>query len=74
MQLSPEEKELLCSALHMRKNIIETGDYKLSAVDIERMGKNKPDLGRGVGIRALTVDQMKIIIAIDTLMTKILHG
>jgi hypothetical protein len=70
---TPEEKELICQALHMRKNIIETGDYKLSALDISRMGKNKPELGRGVEIRALTVDQMKVIIAIDALMTKILR-
>jgi hypothetical protein len=69
-----EEKELLLSALHMRKNVIETGDHKLAAVDIMRMGKNKPELGRGVEIRALTVDQMRVIVEIDDLMTKILKS
>jgi hypothetical protein len=69
-----EEKELICSALHMRKNVIETGDPILSAADIMRMGKNKPELGHGVGIRALTVDQMRLIIAIDDLMTKVLKS
>ena len=68
-----EEKELLLYSLNMRKNVIETGDHSLSAIDIERMGKHKPELDRGVGVRALTVDQMKLIITIDTLMTKILH-
>jgi hypothetical protein len=68
-----EEKELICNALHMRKNVIETGDYVLSAIDIERMGKNKPQLDRGVGIRALSVEQMKTIITIDELINKILH-
>lgn len=82
MQLTPEEKELILYGLNMRKNVIETGDHSLSAVDAERIQKAEHSTDRTFArqheyktkVRALTIDQMKVIIAIDELMTKIMHG
>jgi hypothetical protein len=79
--LTADEKELIIYGLHMRKNVIETGDHNLSAIDAERIQKAEHSTDRTFArqheyktrVRALTVDQMKIIIAIDELINKILH-
>jgi hypothetical protein len=73
-----EEKELILYSLSMRKNVIETGDHNHSAIDAERIQKANskyPSLAASrPKVRALSVDQMKLIITIDGLMTKILHS
>jgi hypothetical protein len=79
--LTPEEKELVVTGLYMRKNVIETGDHNLSAIDAERIHRAERSRGRTFSwenehkskVRALTVDQMKVIIAIDGLINKILR-
>lgn len=69
-QLTKEEKDALCIALNCRRNIIETGNYTLGAVDVEKLGKNAAQ--EGVAIKALSIDQMKLIILTADLVTKIL--
>jgi hypothetical protein len=74
-----EEKELILYGLSMRKNVIETGDHNLSAIDAERIQDSHRREGlhalntTHAKVRALTVEQMKIVIAIDELMNKIMH-
>jgi hypothetical protein len=74
-----EEKELIIYGLQMRKNVIETGDHNLSAIDAERIQSNHTNKGlyslyaTHAKVRALTVEQMKIVIAIDELIKKIMH-
>lgn len=73
-----EEKELLLYSLTMRRNIIETGEHNYSASDAQRMQRDASRFPAIAAtqpkVRALSVDQMKLIIEIDTLMTKILHS
>jgi hypothetical protein len=73
---APDEKELILHSLNMRKNVIETGDHNHSAIDAERIQRansKHPSLTAPPKVRALSVDQMKLIIKIDELMTKILR-
>jgi hypothetical protein len=66
-KLTEGQKELINHALTMRQNVIETGDHTLSANDIANMGKDAPHFGDGIGIRALSRDQMQLILDIDAL-------
>jgi hypothetical protein len=74
--LTAEEKDLIVFGLTMRKNMIETGDPLHSAIDAERIQKANvrfPSLASSrPKVRALTTDQMKLLIKIDALADKIL--
>lgn len=61
MDLTRADKENIIMALNMRKNYIQTGDMAISAVDAERMGK-------GVLVKALTTEQMRLIIRTEELI------
>lgn len=65
--ITEEEKDILSISLDMRKNFIETGDISYSAEDVERMG----DSCEGK-IRALSPEQMELILNIVRLKNKIL--
>lgn len=62
--LTREEKEMIYFSLSMRAGYIETGDIGLRAIDAEKQGKN---------VKALSTDQMKSIIMIEDLMTRVLN-
>lgn len=72
--LSEQEKEMMWIALGMRKNYIETGDIAWDAATIEKLDKPQDVLPRGVKIKALNDDQMRLILATRELTTKILQG
>lgn len=60
--LSSREKEMITLALNMRCNFIETGTISLSARDVEKMNP-KDALGRfGARIKALSGEQMQLIL------------
>jgi len=54
LDLSKEDVQNIILALNCRNNIIETGDYSLSASDVKRIEKGK--------INSLTTDQMYLIL------------
>ena len=64
--LDKEDKDILYYSLSCRRCIIETGDYSMSAQDALNAGHQDQ-------IRALTTDQMKVIIRIEELMTQLLN-
>jgi hypothetical protein len=70
MILTTEEKELIIYCLSLRKNYIETGNINLSSVDIVNMKREgcKNLLGE---VKALSLDQMKLLIQISELQEKI---
>ena len=63
LKLSTEEKALVVYALQIRRNIIETGDPCLSAIDAAR---------REMAARALSESQMKLILFTDALIDKVI--
>jgi hypothetical protein len=62
--LTQAEKEMIYYSLSMRAGYIETGDPGLRAVDAEK--QKKP-------VKALSTDQMKGIIMIEDLMSRVLN-
>jgi hypothetical protein len=72
-QLTQYEKEMLWAALNVRNNHIETGTVSMSAADVARFGDetNIPD---GAKIRALSDDQMRLLIASREMISKIISG
>lgn len=68
--LTREEKDMIFIALSMRENYIETGNISTDAASLQKMGEHKP---HGAEIKALSVDQMKLLIASKELKTKILQ-
>jgi len=65
--LTEEEKSALYTGLSVRKNVIETGDYRMDAATAKKMGKDKE-------LQALSVDQMKLVILSYELMSALLEG
>ena len=68
MKLLFEEKQDIIIALNMRCNYIETGDITCSAIDAENMGKDAPE---GIRIRALSLEQMELILRMRKLIEKL---
>ncbi len=64
--LTKEDKDILYFSLSCRRCIIETGDYSMSAQDAMNAGLQSQ-------IRALTTEQMKVIIRIEELMSEVLN-
>lgn len=64
------DRDIVYTALSMRKNKIETGNADYSARDLQNMNETSHD---GAKIRPLSPDQMRLIIRIDELMTHILN-
>jgi len=65
--LTEEEKSALYTGLSVRKNVIETGDYRMDAATAKKIGKDKE-------LQALSVDQMKLVILSYKLMSALLEG
>jgi hypothetical protein len=63
--LTKEDRDILYFSLSCRKCIIETGEYEMSAQDAVNCGK-------AYMVRALTSDQMAVILKIEELMKCIL--
>jgi hypothetical protein len=68
--LSDEEREILLFSLSIRRNVIETGTMTLSAQDAEQMGEETAK-AHGATIKALSTDQMKLILTIEALQAKL---
>ena len=71
IELTIDEKEIIDIALTMRRNYIETGSISVSAKDLVSMGKHAEI--HGAKLQLLHIDQMKLIIKIEELRTKIWH-
>ena len=69
--LNEQEKEMIWISLGMRENYIETEDISISAADAQNMGKNAP---RKVKIKALSEDQMRLILASKEFVRKVQQG
>ena len=69
-RLTNKEKEMVAVALNMRKCYIETGSMSLGASDVQRMGVKAAKESFGAEIKALSEDQMKLILASEELMRK----
>ena len=63
MEFTNEERDLIVQGLYMKKNYIETGNPVLCAGDLKRMDRDKE-------VRALSVDQMRVVVALDDLIHK----
>jgi len=72
-KLSEEEKEAVWVALGVRRNIIETGSYSLSAADISNMGAEAAKEEFGAEILPLSTDQIELIIRTEKLITAALQ-
>lgn len=69
--LTSQEKEMITIGLNMRKNYIETGSTRLSALDVSRMGLKEAKQQFDAEIVALSESQMKLILATSELEQKI---
>jgi len=65
IDLTQKEKEMIIIGLTMRRNYIETGDTFTSAADVEKFG------GKDKKIKALSTEQMQLIIDTETLIKKL---
>jgi hypothetical protein len=72
-KLNRQEKQTIHIALEIRKNLIQTGNPNLSAVDVQNMGAEKAKKRFGAEIQALSTDQMKMIILSEELVTAALQ-
>lgn len=70
-QLTEEERELIWIALGLRENVIETGSYSYDAATLQKMGVN--NWPPGTKIKALSTDQMKLLIKSRELKEKTLN-
>jgi len=72
--LNPQEKEALWLGLQIRKNIVQTGCPHLSAEDVSNMQNHKVDTKNryGAEIKALSTDQMKLVILSEELIHKVI--
>lgn len=68
--LTSEEKEMITIGLNMRKCYIETGSTTLGASDVARIGVKEAKQQYGAEIKALSEDQMKLILATNELVRK----
>jgi hypothetical protein len=69
--LTSQEKEMIAVGLNMRKCYIETGSTTLGASDVARMDPKQARRAYGAEIKALSEDQMKLILATNELERKI---
>jgi len=66
--LTKEEKDAIWTALGLRKNIIETGTYELSADSVKHIGVKAAKEEYGAEIRALETSQMELVILSEKLV------
>ncbi len=71
--LNKEEKEAIYVALSLRRNIIETGDYDLSAADVQNIGAVAIKKEYDAEIKALGTSQLKLILLTEKLVTAALQ-
>ena len=72
MNLTTEEREDVVIALNMRCNYIETGDISLGAADVAERLKSRDTLFKErYEVKALSLDQMKLIIRMKELIQKL---
>ena len=72
MNLTSEEREDIVIALNMRCNYIETGDISLGAADVAERLKSRDTLFKErYEVKALSLDQMKLIIRMKELIMKL---
>jgi hypothetical protein len=69
-RLTSKEKEMIAVALNMRKCYIETGSISLGASDVQRMGTKTAKEQFGAEIKALSEDQMQLILGSHDLERK----
>ena len=69
--LTSQEKEMIAIGLNMRRCYIETGSTSLGASDIAKIGPKEAKSRFGAEIKALSEDQMKLILATNELERKI---
>ena len=69
--LTSKEKEMIAVGLNMRKCYIETGSTTLGASDVARMDPKEAKRAYGAEIKALSEDQMELILATNDLERKI---
>ena len=69
--LTSEEKEIIAVSLSVRKCYIETGSVSLGASTIAKIGAKAAKQEFGAEIKALSEDQMKLILATNELERKI---
>lgn len=74
--LNSQEREALWLGLQVRKNLIQTGSTHLSAEDIQNMQRHRIDTKKeyGAEIKALSTDQMKLVILSEELINKVITG
>lgn len=70
-RLTSKEKEMITIGLNMRKCYIETGSATLGASDVARMDPKDAWRAYGAKVKALSEDQMKLILATKDLERKI---
>ena len=68
--LTKEEKEMIWIAVGMRENYIETGDISYDAATVSKIGEKH--LPPGVGVKALSTEQMQLLIDSRNFKTKVL--
>ena len=66
-----KEKEMIAIGLSMRRNYIETGSITLGAADVAKMDPKEAKRAYGAEIKALSEDQMRLILASRELESKI---
>jgi len=72
VNLTSEEREDIVIALNMRCNYIETGDISLGAADVAERLKSRDTLFKErYEVKALSLDQMKLIIRMKELIMKL---
>ena len=69
--LTDDGVEMIIESLSIRRNIIETGCPTLGAIDIEHVGDEYAKR-HNAKIRALSADQMQLIIQIDELCKELI--
>jgi hypothetical protein len=69
--LTSQEKEMIAIGLNMRRNYIETDSATLGAADIANVGAEHAQRRYGAKIKALSEDQMKLILASNELVRRI---
>jgi hypothetical protein len=71
MNITDDQQEIIIAGLQMRMCFIETGDCLMRAVDIQEQLKDGAEFDRGVEVKALSIDQMKLIIDSQDLINKL---
>lgn len=73
-ELTSDEKEMIAVGLNMRKCYIETGTISLGASDVSRIGAKAAEESFGAEIKALSGDQMRLILSTNDFITKMFNG